>query len=52
MGAQAMEQGSKVTCVFGAGVWVITHDLGRGFYEIRQGNVSTHAYARHLQGVA
>ena len=47
-----MNQGQKVRCSLFGGVWVVTHVLVGGLYEIRRGNESTHVYGRFLVGVS
>lgn len=51
-GGGCMNQGQKVRCSLFCGVWVVTHVLAGGLYEIRRGNESTHVYGRFLVGVS
>lgn len=48
-GGGCMSQGQKVRCSLFCGVWVVTHVLAGGLYEIRRGDESTHVYGRFLQ---
>ena len=47
-----MNQGQKVRCSLFGGVWVVTHVLVGGLYEIRRGSESTHVYGRFLVEVS